>query len=264
MQTDQAPSPATTASTGYVRVPTLAELPVVAIDTHELRQKRIVGFSSRDIRARSFNLLRSQVLKQLDDSNGRLLGITSAAPAAGKSFISLNLAAALAQQHDRPIYLFDFDLRRGSIARALDQDGVGIGTYLSGETDDLRLIGRRVGEEGFGFFPAIADSHVGVDLFTSPRFQGLIAAIRRLPKDAVVLCDLPPAFANDDAATITQQLDGFLMVVEQGETTQKQVTGALDLLRPATCLGTILNRYDGGWSDPYGYGYGDKYATYYG
>ena len=262
IQTDPALAP--TAS--YVRLPSPADLPVVPVDTNALRKKRIVGFSSRDIRARSFNLLRSQVLKQLDESGGRLLGFTSAAPAAGKSFVSLNLAAALAQTRDRPIYLFDFDLRRGSIARALDQDGVGvgIGAYLSGETDDLRAIGRRVGEDGFIFFPAFADAKVGVDLFTSARFEALIAAMRRLPKEAVVLCDLPPAFANDDAATITAQLDGFLMVVEQGETTQKQVTGALDLLSPARCLGTVLNRYDGGWTDPYGYGYGDKYATYYG
>ena len=259
IQTDRIHAP-----TAGVRLPAPADIPVVGIDANELRKRRIVGFSSRDIRARSFNLMRSQVLKQLDESKGRLLGVTSAAPAAGKSFISLNLAAALAQVRERPIYLFDFDLRRGSIARALDQEGVGIGAYLLGETDDLGLIGRRVGEGGFFLFPAFADAHIGVDLFTSPRFEALIAAMRRLPQDAVVLCDLPPAFANDDAATITRQLDGFLMVVQQGETTQKQVTGALDLLRPAACLGTVFNRYDGGWSDPYGYGYGDKYATYYG
>lgn len=248
----------------YVRLPAPGELPVVPVDNAEMRRRRIVGFSSRDVRARAFNLMRSQVLKQLDETDRRLIGVTSAAPAAGKSFVSLNLAAALAQTRDRPIYLFDFDLRRGSIAQALDQEGLGIGAYLSGETDDLRAIGRCIGEDGFLFFPAFADAEVGVDLFTSARFESLIAAMRRLPREAVVLCDLPPAFANDDAATITAQLDGFLMIVQQGETTQKQVTGALDLLRPATCLGTVLNRYDGGWSDPYGYGYGDKYASYYG
>ena len=248
----------------HARIPVPAELPVIGVDTDEMRRRRLVGFSSRDIRARSFNLLRSQVLKQVDESGARLIGITSAAPAAGKSFVSLNLAAALAQVRERPIYLFDFDLRRGSLARALDQDGVGLGAWLAGETDDLSLIGRRVGEQGFFLFPAFADAHVGVELFASARFEALVAAMRRLPKDAVVLCDLPPAFANDDAATVVRQLDGYLMVVHHGETTQKQVLGALDLLRPATCFGTILNRYDGGWADPYGYGYGDKYASYYG
>ena len=254
----------TSSRTPYVRLPAPAELPVVAIDLEELRRRRIVGFSQRDIRARSFNLLRSQLLKQIDARGGRLLGVTSAAPAAGKSFVSVNLAAALAQVKDRPVYLFDFDLRRGSVARSLDQEGAGLGAWLAGETDDLTAIGRRVGEDGFTLFPAFADANVGVDLFASARFEALIAAMRRLPKEAVVLCDLPPAFANDDAATVVRQLDGFVLVVEQGETSERQVTGALDLLRPSPCFGTILNRYDGGWADPYGYGYGDKYATYYG
>ena len=252
------------AGAATVRLPAPADLPVVPVDPIELRKRQIVGFSSRDIRARAFNLLRSQILRQVDEDGARLLGITSAAPAAGKSFLSLNLSAALAQVRERPIYLFDFDLRRGSVGRALDQEGPGIGEYLAGDTDDLRAIGRRIGEDGFALFPAIADAAVGVDLFSSARFAALIEGMRRLPKEAVVICDLPPAFANDDAATIVRQLDGFLLVVEQGQTTEKQVTGALDLLRPATCIGTVLNRYNGGWADPYGYGYGDKYASYYG
>ena len=252
-----------TAAPPRVRIPKAAELPALTIDAARLRAQRIVGFSSRDIRARSFNLLRSQVMKQLAQRGHNLLGITSAAPAAGKSFLSLNLAASLSQRRDRPVYLFDFDLRRGSVAKALGIEGVGIGAHLAGEVDDLAKVGRRIGEDGFVLFPAFAEEETSVDLFASSRFEALIAGMRHLPAESIILCDLPPAFANDDAATITQQLDAFLLVVEQGETTKKQVQGALDMLQPAPCIGTVLNRYNGGWSDPYGYGYGD-YASYYG
>lgn len=249
----------------FLRIPHADELPVLEPDAARLREQRIVGFASRDIRARAFNLLRSQVLKELAALGQNVLGVTSAAPAAGKSFLSLNLAAALSQMGERPVYLFDFDLRRGSIARALGIDeGVGLGAYLSGEVADLAGIGRRVRATGFSVFPAFADPDTGADLFGGARFAALIDAMRRLPREAIILCDLPPAFASDDAALITQRLDAFLLVVEQGVTTEKQVLGAIDLLKPAPCLGSVLNRYDGGWSDPYGYGSGDKYAGYYG
>jgi protein-tyrosine kinase len=32
------------------------------------------------------------------------------------------------------------------------------------------------------------------------------------------------------------------------------------MLSPTPCLGTILNRYRGGFFDAYGYGYGDPYG----
>ena len=265
MSTDRTGTGVDTTRLAHLRVPKADELPVIEPDAERLQAQRIVGFASRDIRTRAFNLLRSQIVKELAAVGQNVLGVTSAAPAAGKSFLSLNLAAALSQMGERPIYLFDFDLRRGSIGRALGiEDGPGLGAYLSGEVADLSGIGRRIRADGFCVFPAFADPDTGADLFAGPRFAALIEAMRRLPREAIILCDLPPAFASDDAALITQRLDSYLLVVEQGVTTEKQVLSAIDLLRPALCLGTVFNRYDGGWSDPYGYGYGDKYAGYYG
>lgn len=61
-----------------------------------------------------------------------------------------------------------------------------------------------------------------------------------------------------------EKLDRYLLVVDSGRTTQTQVKDVLDLLRPTPCLGTILNRYQGRFGDPYGYGYGgNAYTAYY-
>ena len=96
----------------------------------------------------------------------------------------------------------------------------------------------------------------------SPQFENLIAELREQSSEGVVIVDLPPVFANDDAALTTQMLDGFLMVVECGKTSRRQLTDALEMLRPAPCLGTVLNRYAGGILDSYGYGAG-AYDRYY-
>lgn len=256
-------------SAGYraydaVVIPNLHELPTLDLDPVHLAKRKIVGFQSRDVRSRAFNLFRSQLSKRMAQRDIKVLGITSAAPNAGKSFISTNIAAALSRMPDRQVYLFDFDLRRGSLAREMGlQSGHGLGLFLEGKINDLRDIGHQVGENGFAFFPCFASMERSAELFASDRFKALSAAMRALPDNAIVICDLPPAFANDDTAVICEHLDAYLMVVEQGVTTRKQVVGTREMLQPTPCIGSVLNRYDGGWSDPYGYGYGDKYSKYY-
>jgi hypothetical protein len=55
-------------------------------------------------------------------------------------------------------------------------------------------------------------------------------------------------------------LDAYLLVVDHGRTTARQIDETLALMAPAQCIGTVLNRYQGGIADAYGYGYGDTYG----
>jgi Mrp family chromosome partitioning ATPase len=96
--------------------------------------------------------------------------------------------------------------------------------------------------------------------------EELLHSLKQLPDNPICICDLPPAFANDDAAIITGKLDAYIMVVEDGRTTKKQIRETINMLSPATCAGTVLNRYFGGIvPDDYGYGYGHSgaYGDYY-
>ncbi len=248
-----------------VVIPNPEELETLTLDEEILEASHIVGFDGNDIRSRPFNLLRSQVLKTLEANNWRLFGATSATPAAGKSFLSMNLGAALSRLSDQKVYLFDLDLRRGSLAEAVGLEGkTGLGEYLSGKTDDLQSIGRRVGESNLVLFPCYRVKNNSAELLAGKRFELLMAAIRNLPDDVIVICDLPPAFANDDTIMIAQYLDAYMLVIEQGITTKKQMNNTVALLKPTPCLGTVLNRYVGGLIDPYGYGYGgSEYSKYY-
>ena len=62
-------------------------LPTVEVELSTLAEHDVVGFNSRDIRSRPFNLLRTQVLKEMREKGWNLLGVTSATPEAGKSFL---------------------------------------------------------------------------------------------------------------------------------------------------------------------------------
>ena len=259
-------SPVSISSSGLIpSIPSLEACAVHTPDASLLEQNSIVGFDGQDIRARPFNLLRSQVQKRLDVNEWHLLGITSATPNAGKSFTSLNLAAAMSQMGERPVILCDFDLRRGSIASALGMNvEVGLGDFLEGATDDVGQIAQRVGDSRLIILPTRAVHGSSASLLTGERFRQLMEMLRAAAQQATVLFDLPPVFANDDAMISVQQLDAYLLVIDSGVTNKAHVQESMGLLSPAPCLGSVLNRFEGGIADAYGYGYRSKaYSAYY-
>lgn len=250
---------------GSSAAPAMTPLPgigeVADVEQPEIGPK-LVGFESKDARSRPFNLLRAQLIKKLAESGGRLIGITSPAPNAGKSFVASNLAASMSQLSNRRTVLIDLDLRRATIADIFGLEGPeGVTEYLLGEDLSLAQIGRRIGTSNLVVYPTFPAPVNSAELMVGDRFLELVGRARALGDDAIVIFDLPPVFANDDAMLVAEQLDGVLLVIEQGITTKKQLQSSLQLLHPTPLLGTIFNRFTGGSGDPYGYG--GKYDGYY-
>ena len=249
------------AANGLV-IPRPEHITAIDVDTDVLEANHIVGHNSRDIRSRPFNLLRAQVLKEMRAKNWHMVGISSATPEAGKSFMSANLAVALAQLPEVSVYLFDLDLRRASLAETFGLSGHrGLTDFLDGTITDLQGIGHYLEPLNLTVFPCYRTRVNSAELLSGDRFAQLVAAMRALPENAVILCDLPPAFANDDAMTIIQLLDAYLFVIEEGKTTKNQVKDSMQIFAPAPCLGTVMNRFNISTSDSYGYG--GAYARYY-
>jgi protein-tyrosine kinase len=246
-----------------VALPAIDAYPVVTFDADAMRESRIVGFDSREREARPFTLLRSQILDRWRNEGCKVIGFTSATPAAGKSFIVSNLAMSLALLPEIQIIIFDFDLRRGTMAENLQIDPTpGLSDYLTGETGDLARVGRRIEGMPIVVFPCAQVTSHSASLVSSEAFNALIECARRQPENVIVLCDLPPTFANDDAKIICDKLDGYVLVCEDGITTRKQLEAAIDFMSPAKLVGTILNRAKGNLDDRYGYG-SKAYRSYY-
>lgn len=237
------------------------------IEQFDSPRRGVFGFNSRDRRSRPFNLLRSQVVKIMRANQWKVIGVTSATPRVGKSFMAANLAASLSRIPGTHTLLFDLDLRRGSIAEIFEiPEGVGINTFLAGEVDSLDAASREITGTGLTVFPSFPTEHSSAELLAGERLRTLVSAMRKLPDDVICICDLPPAFANDDASIVLREIDAYLMIVEEGKTTARQVKDTLEILRPAPCMGTVLNRYKGGvGGDDYGFGYGTQryYDAYY-
>lgn len=227
----------------------------------------IVGFQSRDLRARPFFLLRAQISK-LAGAGMRRIGITSPLPQVGKTFVACNLAAAISRLPDLACHLVDLDLRRGSVATTFGlQPTAGTTEYLLGQAPDLASLSWGIAGQKLIVYPAVGRMIRSSEILARKEFSDLVTAFDDARDAAAMgIFDLPPAFANDDAIVAVEQLDGYLLVVQDGVTTAKQVKDAIRLLGKDKLIGTVLNHFIRGLAiDDYGYGYGGdrKFGKYY-
>ena len=233
-------------------------------DSAMAKSRGIFGFDSMDARSRSFNLIRARLIELQVKRGWRMIGVVSATPNVGKSFISANVAAALSRDPRYQTSVVDLDLRRGSLSGffgLVPENGVR--DYLAGVSganapDMYRLEGERL-----VIIPTTSGRTHSAELLASERAQTLLRSMRVSDEKNLFICDLPPVFANDDAATVMARLDAYIVVAEEGKTKQREVTDAVGLLGEARLAGVILNKYRGGVLSE-GYGVDDYYAVGYG
>lgn len=229
----------------------------------EARRRLVHGFDSRNASSRSFNLIRSKLVGLQRERGWRLLGIVSATPNVGKSFVSANLAAAMSRDPRFQTYLMDLDLRRGTVRDIFGiESDTSLVEYLEGSGSAEVLTGFAPQGQELVIIPsAAAEVHSG-ELLASERATALFRAMRNSGERNFFVCDLPPVFANDDASIIMESLDGYIVVAQDGKTTQREVEAAVHMLGHERLAGVVLNKYRGGLVSE-GYGIEDRYAQYY-
>jgi protein-tyrosine kinase len=227
------------------------------------RRRLVHGFDSRNASSRSFNLIRSKLVALQRDRGWRMLGVVSATPSVGKSFVSSNVAAAVSRDPRFQTYLLDLDLRRGTIKDIFGIDTEdGIVNYLEQSEPRSVLAGFMPQGQELIIIPSVPGPVHSAELLASERASALFRAMRNSDERNYFICDLPPVFANDDAAIIMEALDGYMIVAQDGKTTQREVTATVEMLGHDRLAGVVLNKYRGGLVSE-GYGIEDRYASEY-
>jgi Mrp family chromosome partitioning ATPase len=227
------------------------------------RRQLVHGFNSRNASSRSFNLIRSKLVSIHRERGWRMLGVASATPNVGKSFVSANLAAALSRDPRFQTYLLDLDLRRGTLKDIFGiQADESILEYLDGADSNERLPGFIPQGQELIIIPSIAGEVHSAELLAGERATALFRAMRNSDERNFFICDLPPVFANDDAAIIMEALDGYVIVAQDGKTTQREISATVDMLGQERLIGVVLNKYRGGLVSE-GYGIEERYASEY-
>jgi protein-tyrosine kinase len=216
--------------------------PPVGIDPEVLRNNRIIMAHYNDPRADIFRVLRTNILKQLRENNWNSFAITSATAGAGKTFVSINLAIAIAMEGNQSVLLVDADLRRPCIGRYLGLEcKYGIVDYLAG-TVPLYDILINSGIEHLVLLPAKYSSINYSELISSPKMANAIKEIKSRYESRIVIFDIPPLFVADDALLFMPHVDAVLLVVEDGKNTPDELQHSMVILEQTNLLGLVLNK----------------------
>lgn len=227
---------------------------IAKIDPKVLRDNRIIMMRNNDPRADLFRVLRTNVLKQLRDNNWNSFAITSATPGVGKTFVSINLAIAIAMEGNQKVLLVDADLRRPGITKYLGLNiKYGLNDLLAG-TAHLQEILVNPGIDNLVLLPTKASGVNYSELLSSPQMASLIKKVKSYYDTEVIIFDVPPLFVADDTLLLLSHIDAALYVVEDGKNSEDELRQSMAILEETNLLGMVINK-SRGKLPTYHYGY---------
>lgn len=212
----------------------------------------------------AYRSVRSALFVLTHQNGKRVLQVTSPEMADGKTTLTTNLAAAIAQS-GKKVLLIDADMRRARVHQMLGLRGeIGLAEVLAGEIALENAVQSTVMEHLTVLSAGKAPANPA-ELLSSPRFAQLLGAVR--PHYDYILVDTPPLLAVSDPCVVAPYVDGVLLVVRVGKNRAESVEQARELLMThhAQPLGVVINgvtetrgygAYGYGEYGGYGYGYG--------
>lgn len=200
-----------------------------------------ISFSASE----AYKLLRTKIqFSFADNSNCRVIGVSSALSGEGKSLTAVNLAYTLSQLN-KHVLLIDGDMRRPTVAEKLDvEKQQGLSSYLTGQVDINKLIqqcGISGDEKAFQVISAGESPPNPVELLGSVRMQKMLEILRQHYNYIVI--DLPPVGEVSDAMVAAKLLDGMVLVVRQNHCNRIVLNDAIRQFQfiEAKILGVVYN-----------------------
>ncbi len=193
------------------------------------------------------------------DRAPKVILITSSVPDEGKTTVALSLARIIARS-DKKVVLIDGDLRRPSVANAIQLPPVehSLTELLSGQTTlDKCLV--KDPRSNVMILPTTKVTGNPPDLMASTAMEKMIAALRST-FDAVVI-DSAPLLPVNDTKVLARLVDTVVFVVRWEKTERKAVASAARSLADvkAPVAGVVLTRADATRYRYYSYGYNSYY-----
>ena len=235
----------------------------------ESRKKRIyeptplvVQHDNQNAINEAFRILRSNLEFMSDTRQHKnVYLVTSMFPGSGKTFISMNLAIALAIKHRRVLFI-DGDIRRATATSTFGNMQMGLSDYLGEKVESIDQV-----IYSHGDYPSLSIVPVGTtppnptELLSSPRMQQLIEAMRPLYDFIIIDCPMTETLA--DASILGHHADRTLYIVRAGLFQCRQVALLDSYVESGKYknLSIVLNAVKpaGHYGYRYGYYYNYKY-----
>jgi len=226
----------------------ISRAPRIQLDTDVFAANRLLVHDSNERHPAqgAYRMLRTRLMKNMRSNNWRVLGVTSLGQNEGKTYTSINLAISIAAEIEQEAILVDLDLQRPSVCGYLGADAadfVSLRDYLQHEHMDLSDLLVCPNIERLACILTHDPLERSSDLLASSRGALLFSELReRISEKTVIIVDLPPLLAADDALAVAPMLDALLLVVAEGETERNELSEARPILDEFNLIGTVLNK----------------------
>jgi Mrp family chromosome partitioning ATPase len=216
-------------------IPTFSPPPALMARHH------IVTFSGGP-EAVHFDVMRTRLLQVMRANGWKRIAVTSPGPSCGKSTLALNLAFSMGRQASLRTLLLEMDFRRPSLARML---GLNTKNQFTHVLEGIAPLSDNALRYGANLAIATQSSPVpnAAELLHSPSTGAALDAIEAEYDPAVIICDLPPVFASDDAMAVMGHMDAALILAAAEQTTIKEIDRCeREIAGQTNVIGVILNK----------------------
>ncbi|EKT0261034.1 TPA: polysaccharide biosynthesis tyrosine autokinase [Escherichia coli] len=211
-----------------------------------------------DLAIESIRGLRTSLHFAMMEARNNILMISGASPNAGKTFVSSNLAAIIAQTGKRVLFI-DTDMRKGYTHKIFKASNAnGLSEFLAGKSEISKCI-QTFESANFDFITRGVVPPNPAELLMHKRFDELLQWASK--SYDIVILDTPPILAVTDAAIIGNYAGTTLLVCRFEMNTVKEIEVSIQRFEQSgvSVKGCILNGVIKKASSYYGYGY-----NYYG
>jgi capsular exopolysaccharide synthesis family protein len=235
------------------------KIPFIGTITHgNKREQGTIIAHARSPIGESFRSLRVNLQYLTLGKNANVIGITSSRESEGKTFCSVNLAAAMAHSGRKTI-LIDTDMRRPKVASYFQlKNKKGLSNFLIGDCGIKDII-NVTENKGFDVISSGPIPPNPIDLIGHPRMEELITTLKQ--NYSTIILDSPPLGYVSEYIILMKYTDANLYVVRSDYTNRNALTKINKLYerKKINNVSILLNDVKSSKRTGYGYGYEYKF-----
>jgi protein-tyrosine kinase len=228
----------------------------VQLNAAHLESTRIIAHGALSPHGRFYDMLRTQVLQEMDQNSWQFLAVSSATAGCGKTVTACNLAISIARLTERSVLLVDMDMQKPRVADYLGlKSGNGMLRVLEGHStlSDV-IVQANIGHTKMLVLPGEVCKSGSSEWMASQAMSNLLATIKREFRSRIVIFDMPPLLLGDDVISILPQMEAVLLVAGVGQTSVADIKECQKHLKTTPVVRVIVNKATEA---------SDSYYTYY-
>jgi len=200
-----------------------------------------IGMSDSKI-FNAFRDFRTSIFQKIEKVNPIIM-VTACSVGGGSSFVSINLAAVIANDETKTSLLIDCNLAEPGLSHLpiTDKETIGIRDYLKDKEYAIQDIIYPTGISRLRVIPAGLLNYAIDEYFTSTRLKALFSEIKNRYDQRYIIVDAPPIAENADARILAQICDYVILVIPHGKVNEDSIVNASKIIGTNKLLGVVFN-----------------------